>query len=164
MKKRLLKDLLLWSMVGLSLLLMIYSVAVDRGTRNAEDRAPEIEIGVKLGGFDLKDTKGARAVIPAEGAFLIAFLTSDCGPCQKQVEALNKAARDGHYREVIGVFFEDPVKVRDFETTFSPAFKCLIDIDGALNQTLNLSVYPHIVELQNGGVTRVWVGKQEQLD
>lgn len=156
-----LKDLLFWGMVTGSFLLMIYTVVIRP---SASEPQVEIVEGTVLGGYRLRETGGQDLVIPSNGKQLVSFLASECGPCQKQVQALNEVARSNSYQAVIGVFFERPSAVQNFKSAFGANFPCLVDPAGALSAKLKLTTFPQTVELTDGVATRFWLGAKERFE
>lgn len=152
-------------MVSASLALMLYNTIVYYQDHN-EVKEPEAEIktGTILTGCTLRDIAGKESILPDKGRLLLAFLTTECGPCQRQTQPLNAAVKSGDYDKVIGIFFEPTNKVESFISSFKPEFVCLLDYRGDLNGKLNLTTFPQTVEIQNGEVVKVWLGVQEQFD
>lgn len=157
-------DILIWFMVVASLMMMIYNTSINYA-RKPLSATPEIEIepGTDLAGFRLTATNGEEFIIPAEGRYLISFLTTGCGACQQQIPILNEISGREHYRQVLGVLFEPVGKITEFESAFKPKFRCLIDSEGDLAGVLRLTVFPQTVEIDDGKVTHSWSGLQREF-
>jgi hypothetical protein len=106
------------------------------------------------------NTKGEEVTIPAQGRFLIAFLDTECGPCKRQVDPLNEALEKRTYSGVLAVFSEPEAKVTEFESSVKPEFVCLRDVGRGPLAENRISTFPQTIEVDNGIVTRSWVGYQ----
>jgi hypothetical protein len=159
------QEVLLWLMVSVSLSLMIYgTLRNEMARRRAPKLVPEIADGTNLGGLPVTDTKGRKSVVPLQGRYLVAFLDTECGPCRRQVDTLNRAARQGRFSGVLAVFSETAPKVMEFESSVSPEFNCVIDTGRGPISQHPLTTFPQTVEIDDGRVVRSWVGYQERLE
>ncbi len=158
------KDTLMWSLIIASLALMIYNT-----TRNSKGVAPspsepEIQVETNLTGLQSKDSNGKEFVLPSNARYLLSFLTIECGPCQRQIEYLNREVETGRYDKVIGIFYESKWKLIDFQSHHHPKFLCLLRGVDRSSLSLSLTTFPQTAEVKDGKVTRVWVGVQEAFD
>ncbi len=161
------KEWLLWLMVGTSLLLMGFNTWVrwDGNGRTQQPPSPQIKPGEYLANFQLKHTNDEDFFIPGNGRYLLSFMTTECGACQKQVNSLNELARSAeNYAGVSAVFFEPASKVKEFQSSFNPAFSCLLDHNGQLASRLQLNTFPQTIELVDGVVAKSWVGLQTKFE
>ncbi|MEW6129394.1 MAG: hypothetical protein AB1757_20305 [Acidobacteriota bacterium] len=159
------KNALAWIMISTSLGLMVYNTVLYSKTRTIPEKPkPEIPNGTNLSGLQLKRPNGESFVIPATGKCLIAFLTVGCGACEQQVEPLNQVVEAKPYVKVLGVFSESANKVASFELSSAPKFIYLMDYEGQLRGQINLTTFPQTVEINDGFVTRSWVGLQKSFD
>jgi hypothetical protein len=159
------KEGLLWIMVSASLCLMVYTTVRNEAARRRTPKlAAEIPTGTNIGGLQVTDTHGIEKTIPAQGTCLIAFLDTQCGPCQQQVAVLNQATASGRFNAVVAVFGEAISKVTEFEASVRPAFACLVDTGHGPMSEHPITTYPQIVELKDGVVMRSWVGYHDKLE
>jgi len=154
-------------MVGASLLLMGYNTwARWEGDRRIKlPPTAQIKTGEHLANFQLKHTNDEDFFIPGNGRYLLSFMTTECGACQKQVNSLNELARStGNYAGIGAVFFQSANKVKEFQTSFNPEFTCLLDHNGQLASKLQLNTFPQTIELVDGVVVKSWVGLQAKFE
>jgi len=90
-KRRNLKEWLFWIMIVSCLLLLIYNT--ERYSRRGQQPAVQVSNGINVSEFRLKRTSGEEFASANNGQTLVAFLSTECGPCQRQVNSLNEAAR-----------------------------------------------------------------------
>lgn len=166
-KKSKFKEWLLWLMVGTSLVLMVYNTSARWAANSRTQRplAAQVKTGEHLANFQLKHTDDRDFFIPGNGRYLLSFMTTKCGACQKQVNSLNELARSTKdYAGVGAVFFEPANKVREFRSSFNPAFTCLLDHNGQLASKLQINTFPQTIELVDGVVIKSWVGLQTRFE
>ncbi len=166
-----LKEVLFWTLTGGAFLLMIYNTVLyyrlqnsNRPTILPAEETVEIEPGTALEQVNLRMLNGESFSLPTKGRYLIAFLTTGCGPCQTQVQYLNKAAKLPNYDKVLAIFFEPQTAVAEFQSQFQPEFLCLRDDTGRLNDRLRLRSFPQSVDLRDGVVAQSWIGTQERFE
>lgn len=152
-----------WALLAGSFLLMAYNTYSYRRAANPSVSRPEVPDHAMLAGLRFKRTNGGEFVIPSSGRYLISFLTVECGPCQRQVEYLNRVTREGEYSAVLGVFSDSLRRVADFESAFDPQFTSLIRTSLSSDPMLELSTFPQTVEISNGVVVKRWLGVQESF-
>jgi thiol-disulfide isomerase/thioredoxin len=100
------KDVLMWSMLTVSVLLLAYHTVRPNKVNNSEAPARvEIKTGTTISQLEFKRPNGEDFAIPQKGKYLVAFLTTGCEPCRQQMPRLNELAQTNSYDGVIGIFF-----------------------------------------------------------
>ena len=157
------RDVLTVSMAAASVCLMVYTAAVSGVFRRSGKIRPEIKEGASLGGIVLTSLDGSEVGLPNQGRCLVAFLSAGCGACQREVSVLNDAVQSHAYGSVFAVFFDQPQSVKNFVSSYSPRFTCLVDRGGAAWNRLNITGFPQTVELRDGVAVKVWAGLQKSF-
>jgi hypothetical protein len=160
------KNSLSWVLIGLSVALMVYNTVLNTIGRTVPDRPkqPEITEGTDLSGVSLRRPNGELFAISQSGNYLVSFLTTGCGPCVEQVRPLNTAVQRNRYDKVVAIFSENAREVAAFESSVAPEFTCVVDREGLFRERFGLTTFPQTFEVNQGIVTRGWLGLQKSFE
>lgn len=100
-----------------------------------------------------------------QGRYLLIFLTSGCGPCVDEANAVSRLIQESTSSlRVYGVGIERSAQVAAFAEEFDLKFPFLLDKGSKLRQAFDIRRFPTKLLVEDGIVKKAWYGKAQDED